>query len=734
MQTRRLRPSVPGRFRRRAGVVVQVAVMSTLIMGFGALAVDVGVMYSAKAELQTAADSAALAAAASLSPEDGSDPVEMARQRAAEYAGRHRVYGDQVQLNPYSDVELGKAVYNPATDKFEFQPTDSNHDAVRITVRRTEDSAGGPIPLMFANIMGVAEKELWARASAVLIPRDIAVVIDLSNSMCWDSQLRFWNRTDGGYSNLRDVWAALDGPAPEHPYLPGSELDTEYADDTGPSFGQMNEWGDPLIPGAYDVATDPGLVYLPRGVKWLDDLHSENVLEEWPASRANEMLLAGGYNVWERWALLTNECAGYLTPPETNALGFTSRVIWEAGATGSTDKITVYLTSGAGSSALSNFQIAVPSAALATALATASSQYGHPVSIINPDPHTGLVGIKFEETDLGENGVVETEWFSFHVPRYTVYSTEVACKSGPAWATVTHNYQAVDKSNTTRWRLRVGAVLGVNVWHSGMAGGYVGNGDGTIDSDAEVTWAAAPDFAINWNWKTYIDNGGYTNPSQFRYRYGLKTFTDFLLEKQPQSNQTDGLWATPEQPLRATKDAVQTMVNVITALDSLDHLSLEIFATTARHQVNLTDDLQAVADSLYTKQSGHWDRSTNMGGGIQKAIEELRSVRARAASAKVIVLMSDGVPNVTETGASVADGDWRAKQYALSMAQMAADEGMCIYAVSVGYSVDRDLMQQIATLAHGQEFYAAGSPEEYTEQLEDIFRALGGKRPVALIE
>ena len=33
-----------------------------------------------------------------------------------------------------------------------------------------------------------------------------------------------------------------------------------------------------------------------------------------------------------------------------------------------------------------------------------------------------------------------------------------------------------------------------------------------------------------------------------------------------------------------------------------------------------------------------------------------------------------------------------------------------------------------------QEFYAAGTPEEYTEQLEDIFRTLGGKRPVALIE
>ncbi len=45
-----------------------------------------------------------------------------------------------------------------------------------------------------------------------------------------------------------------------------------------------------------------------------------------------------------------------------------------------------------------------------------------------------------------------------------------------------------------------------------------------------------------------------------------------------------------------------------------------------------------------------------------------------------------------------------------------------------------DLMPTIAANCHGQEFFASGSPEEYTEQLEDIFRALGGKRPVTLIE
>jgi Flp pilus assembly protein TadG len=589
MQTKQnLRGCVFRRWQRRAGVVVQVAVMSTVIMGFGALAVDVGVLYTTKAELQMAADSAALAAAAQLVGGDEADPETMARLTAAEYASAHEIYGDPAYLDTESDVELGKAVYNPATQKFEFQPSSFNHDAVRVTVKRTDDSVGGAIPLLFANAIGSSEKELWARAAAVLIPRDISVVIDLSNSMCWDSLLRYWNRQDGGYSNLRDVWCALNGPAPSRPYEPGSELETEYAGDTGPTFGNMTEWGDPLLPGSYDVYSDPGLWYIKKY-----EYCSE------PAALA--ALTAKGYSEEEISAILSG---------------------------------------------------------------------------------------------------------------------------------------SVDGSYGNQWRNRTACILGLATWHSGKEGGLDpdgGNGNNTV-GDSEISWEPRPDFAQNWNWSNFINDVRYSNPSQFRYRYGLKTLTDFIMERRPESYATEDLWATPEQPLRAVKDAVQTMVDVIESLDSLDHVSLEIFATTARHQVNLTEDLQEVADTLYLKQSGHYDRCTNIGGGLAAAISELKSSRARSASAKIIVIMSDGVANVIEDGTYIGDGSQAAKDYALAQADVAADEGMRIYSVSVGYNVDRELMQAIATKGHGQEFYAVGSPEEYTEQLEDIFRTLGGKRPVALIE
>ena len=64
----------------------------------------------------------------------------------------------------------------------------------------------------------------------------------------------------------------------------------------------------------------------------------------------------------------------------------------------------------------------------------------------------------------------------------------------------------------------------------------------------------------------------------------------------------------------------------------------------------------------------------------------------------------------------------------------ANDLGYRIYTVSVGYNVDRALMQEIAAIGHGQEYYAVGSPEDYTEQLQIIFRMLGGQRQAVLIE
>ncbi len=586
------RKRVPAGRLQRAAVAVYLAISMTVVMGMAALAVDLGVLYQAQAELQRTADAAALAAAGQLvgveDPNSGEilDPEVAAAEAATGIADRNEVLRHEIRIDPAADVELGRSVYVPETGRFEFQPGSAPYDAVRVTVRRTAGSASGPIELMFARFLGHDSRGLQARAAAVLVPRDIALVIDLSNSMNWDSQLRFWDRTDGGYANTRDIWAALDGPEPSRPYMPGSELETEYAGDTGPTIGAMELWGDPLLPDTYDVDSDPGLWYIRR--------------------RQN-----------------TNE--------------------------------------------------------------------------------PGLVA------SLQDRG----------------YSSDEidALMSG------------AHDSSSTLWRNRTAVLIGVAAWRSGKPGGLFSGGDGDdrVDSN-ELIWLPKPRFRVDWSWTSYIYWMQNSKREEFQYYYGLKTFTQFLLDSEPCSWETNNLWATPQEPLRAIKDAVQTMVDVITSLESLDHMSLEIFATSSRHEINLTDNYQEIPDRLYEMQSGHYDRATNVGAGLAQAIVELQSVRARPGAHKVIVLMSDGVANIDEDGNWVGDGGWAALDYAYRMAQQAADQGFTIYTISVGYNVDRDMMQQIASIGNGQEFYAAGSPEEYSDQLELIFRTLGGKRPVSLIE
>lgn len=587
---------------RRAATVVYVLICTTVALGFAAMAVDVGMLYSAKSELQRAADAAAMAAAKGMIT-DGSTTAETnARNTAASYAALNTVLNSGVGLNTAQDVELGTATLNTSTGQWVFAPSSGGYNAVRVTVRRTSGSPSGAIPLNFSKIFGKSSQDVQAKATAMLIPRDIAVVVDLSGSMNWDSQLRFYNRTDGGYSNLRDIWCALNGPEAARPYVPGAPTATEYASDTGPSIGGMNNWGSQLVSG-YSAASDPGLLYIKKST----------ALPSATSTAVDTALTAKGYSADERSIIK----------------GFTS------------------------------------------------------------------------------------------------------------------------DGTSSHWYNRVGVMLGLATWKSGRAGGLYtsgGNGNATLDN-SEMTWISYPSFRSSgtWTWNNYIDfcqsnstynnsNGDTPNCTVFRYRFGLKTFTDFLLINWRQFNQTSNLWQTPEEPQRAIKDAVQELSDTILSQTSLDQLSLEIFGTTGHHEKNLTFTLQQIPTQLYGMQAAHYDGATNIGVGLQLAVTELKSARARSNAAKVIVLLSDGIPNVDSSGNTTADGAASAVNWALSQAQAAADLGFTIYTISVGSAADRSVLQQIAAIGHGQEFYAAGSPQEYADQLTAIFRTLGGKREVVLIE
>ena len=69
------------------------AVVLPAMLGFGALAIDIGMLYKSKTELSAAADAAALAGAQELPKKPG-----QAETIAQEYASRNGKPGDQVTV------------------------------------------------------------------------------------------------------------------------------------------------------------------------------------------------------------------------------------------------------------------------------------------------------------------------------------------------------------------------------------------------------------------------------------------------------------------------------------------------------------------------------------------------------------------------------------------------------------------------------------------------------------
>ncbi len=603
----------------------------TAMLGFAALSIDLGYLYLVRAELQVSADAAALAAAAELATFDN-QRLTRAEEYAAEYAAKNKVANAAPALETNTDVIFGQALLDPVTGRYSFDPDSKVKDAVRVQVRKTADSPNGAVALFFANIWGKSQKDMSAQATAILTPRDIAVVADLSASHNDDSELGHINQTA---INLYDVWTALpmpkgnngvgngiDPPPPGNPAVndgegtepgdPGNAggNDDPGADPTkGPIWGNMKDFGTTIKVGAayvldstYDPTTDPGLIYLPRYQNWSN-----------------------------------TDLANYLRGEDYNE-----------------DEVAAIMSSA-------------------------------------------------------------------------------------------------NDSDSTAWKARVGVSLGLMRWRSGkgpdgngklakweLEGLDPGNGNDWVGWSSEVettvlypypggSWSEYFDYTQN-SWSQMVSQGN----AAFRQRFGVKTFLNFLLENRRCYDECPDLYLTPCQPMQAVKESVTHMVQVIEDLETDDQLSLEIYGETARHEIDLTQLFYTVSERLSAMQAGHYDCWTNMGGGIQRAIEELSSDRARCAATKVMILLTDGRANVDQYGNT---GDYTTgPQYALAKAQEASELGIRIYTVSVGSGADTDLMAQIAEIGHGTHFHAEGSIEDYSAQLEAIFATLGGKRPVMLID
>lgn len=166
-------------FRRRAAAAAAVAVAGTVLVGFAAMAIDMGVFYNTRIEAQRSADAAALAGAWKLLGDERlkgatgiSTLTTQARESAAQMAGLNHVLrkGPEVELNAANsesgDIVLGRL--ERIDDRSEPLATAVEpllFNSVSVLVRR-DQVRNGPVPFFFGQIFGFKTKDMSARAVA----------------------------------------------------------------------------------------------------------------------------------------------------------------------------------------------------------------------------------------------------------------------------------------------------------------------------------------------------------------------------------------------------------------------------------------------------------------------------------------------------------------------------------------------------------------------------------------
>ena len=184
--------------RRRGIILMLSAIMMVFLLGVIAFAVDLGFIANIRTDVQRATDSAAFAGAGALI-----NGTTAAQTEALAYLGSNKVAGSTLSSSN-AVIEFG----NWSTTSRTFTVSSNQPNAIRVTATTPDQ------PYFFGKVFGKSNFTLTSRSIATYQPRDIALVLDYSGSMCFDSQFR--NISLIGQTavenNLRTIWQELGSP------------------------------------------------------------------------------------------------------------------------------------------------------------------------------------------------------------------------------------------------------------------------------------------------------------------------------------------------------------------------------------------------------------------------------------------------------------------------------------------------------------------------------------------
>ncbi len=196
------RRSAARRDHRRGIVLPLVAIVIVVLVGFLALAIDLGMLAIAKTQVQQAADLSALTAMRTMNGDSSIDYNQSAATTNAQNVVTYNLVLGQALTSSQLQLTFGSYDYNQTTKTFQanFPPTSGAPEtAVAATV------TSNALPGAFSSVMKTQFlPTVSATAQAVHRPRDIALAIDLSGSMRFGTCLGFDFYTTSRTSNNPD--------------------------------------------------------------------------------------------------------------------------------------------------------------------------------------------------------------------------------------------------------------------------------------------------------------------------------------------------------------------------------------------------------------------------------------------------------------------------------------------------------------------------------------------------
>lgn len=176
----------------------------------------------------------------------------------------------------------------------------------------------------------------------------------------------------------------------------------------------------------------------------------------------------------------------------------------------------------------------------------------------------------------------------------------------------------------------------------------------------------------------------------------------------------------PPEPFTTVKSVAKDFV---ASLSVDDRVSVVSFGTLPIKQNDLTSNLDLATESIDALTLSSTTEQTNIGGGLELALNELTKDGARPESKKVIILLTDGVATEPKNPGQPT----YPSIFAESVSQIALAKGITVYTIGLGSGIDSALLKKIAS--KDSHYFFAPNKSTLSGIYADIGEALCKKKP-----